>query len=58
MADLGKKISIISFRDAAAAADAVFVFKEQKTELLLKVTEKTLRRREWLRQSTSLTSRT
>ena len=58
MADLGKKISIISFRDAAAAADAVFVFKEQKTELLLKITEKPIRRGKWLSKSTSLTSRT
>ena len=43
---------------AAAAADAVYVFEEQKTELLMKVTEKPLRRREWLSKSTSLTSRT
>ena len=43
---------------AAAAADAVLVFKEQKTELLLKITEKPLRRGKRLSKSTSLTSRT
>ena len=38
----------ISWVYAAAAADAVFVFKEQKTELLLKITEKPIRRGKWL----------
>ena len=51
---------VIKFRNehAAAAADAVFVFKEQKTGLLLKITEKPIRRGKWLSKSTSLTSRT
>ena len=50
--------NIIGISHAAAAADAVFVFKEQKTELLLKITEKPIRRGKWLSKSTSLTSRT
>ena len=37
---------LLSWIYAAAAADAVYVFKEQKTELLLKVTEKPLRHRD------------
>ena len=49
---------LLSISELYAAADAVFVFKEQKTELLLKITEKPIRRGKWLSKSTSLTSRT
>jgi len=57
-ADAERSSSSMAGRIHTAAADAVFVFKEQKTELLLKITEKPIRRGKWLSKSTSLTSRT
>ena len=57
-ADAERSSSSMAGRIHTVAADAVFVFKEQKTELLLKITEKPLRRGKRLSKSTSLTSRT